>query len=166
MFDGLDRLHIRFPNLVVCWSKGGGLILSHTSTKPIYLFSLSSQLSKKHSLLSDIVKGQEGQNDHKKLWLWQRDICFKLMCVSRNPFREDDEPLLENMRVSLSFPHFSLFFSFTWTSFCPFNTFKPKHADQHILTFCNGRRATIAFFMLLFISTQAYWKNVPATTFL
>ncbi len=55
--------------------------LKHTQNLSIFSHSLLNSL--KHSLLSDIVKGQEGQNDHKKLWLWQRHLLQTDVCQQK-----------------------------------------------------------------------------------
>ncbi len=73
-------------NLVACFfsvDQREKVWFSLTHTQNLSIFSHSLLNSLKHSLLSDIVKGQEGQNDHKKLWLWQRHLLQTDVCQQK-----------------------------------------------------------------------------------
>lgn len=146
MFDGLDRLHIKSPNLVVCFftidqREEVWFSLTHTHSLSIFSHSKSTHYS------LTMWKGRKGKMIIKSCD-YDRETFASNWCVSAETHSE--RMMNHSWRTWERLLSPSLIFIFTLRSYKqasgPSIHSKPKHSDQHILTFCNARSATVAFF--------------------
>ncbi len=165
MFDGLDRLHIRFPNLVACFfsvDQREEVWFSLTHTQNLSIFS---QLSKSTHYSLTLWKGRKGKMIIKSCD-YDRETFASNWCVSAETHSEGMMNHSWRTCERLS-PHFFFTIRSHKQASAP-----SIHSNQNMQIstywhFAMAEEPLLPFlFCYIFISTQPYWKNVPAATFM